>query len=69
VASVPGGIGLPQLVHITKVIVAAFSAIMTPQMTVLNWQTCLYFLCLVFASLLLEPKPIFSWDYFGRQPS
>jgi hypothetical protein len=28
VASAPGGIGFPQLVHVTKVIVAAFSAIM-----------------------------------------
>jgi hypothetical protein len=31
VASVPGGIGLPQLVHVTNVIVVAFSAISIPQ--------------------------------------
>jgi hypothetical protein len=31
VASAPGGIGLPQLVHVTKVKVAAFSTIFTPQ--------------------------------------
>jgi hypothetical protein len=29
VASAPGGIGLPQLVHVTKIKVAAFSAIVT----------------------------------------
>jgi hypothetical protein len=30
VASAPGGIGLPQLVQVIKVIVAVFSVIMTP---------------------------------------
>jgi len=30
VASAPGGIGLPQLVHVTNVNVAVFSAIITP---------------------------------------
>jgi hypothetical protein len=30
VASAPGGIGLPQLVHVTSVNVVAFSAILIP---------------------------------------
>jgi hypothetical protein len=35
VASAPGGIGFPQLVHVTKVSVAALSDIMNISVTVL----------------------------------
>jgi hypothetical protein len=35
VASAPGGIGLPQLVHAVRVIVAAFSVTLTVSVTIL----------------------------------
>jgi len=37
VASAAGGIGLLQLVHVTKLIVAVLSVIMIPQVMACNW--------------------------------
>lgn len=50
-ASTAGGIGLPQLVHVTKLIVAAvLSVIMIPQVMACNVK--LAYIFYVFASLL-----------------
>jgi hypothetical protein len=46
VASAPGGIGLPQLEHVTKVRVAVFSAMMIILSEwFCNCESALYFIC------------------------
>jgi len=45
VASVPGGIGLPQLVHVTNVSVSVLSVILIPRWWFCNCQPSLYLIC------------------------
>jgi flap endonuclease-1 len=66
VASVPGGIGLPQLEHVTKVNVSVFSVIMVPRRWFCNCKTSLYLLCFISSQVYyFSSMPIFHGIILG----
>jgi flap endonuclease-1 len=66
VDSTPGGIGLPQLVQVIKVIVDAFSVIMTiPDVGFLNCKACLYLLCFASQVYYRSSMPLFNGAFLG----